>query len=509
LFCATSAYAQDDETVPVATILAAYDRATHAAETRTVVSEGTIDGEGLHGTFHSWRDGDNAREDDTLGPRHETTLRLGSHTFVQNPNGNVRELQGFLHRRTLTEDLIDSGDFVKHPERTRFVGWGTFGDKRVWRLEITADGGVPETLWIDPQGGLPLRLEYLDGDGSSYVDYSDWRTVRGRPIAFRAVQTDGDHAYDIVQQTMSVTIDGPVDRALFTPLHSRVIGTDRVHTVPLLERDGHVGTMVQIAGRNWFFLLDTGSQSILVDNRVLRAAGVTASGAMEVRGAARSGGLQTAQLPRLSIDGATMDDVVVSAMDIGSGLRGVRIDGILGYPFFASALVEMDFAHRVLRFGPPGSFVPRGTKLALDVDRELAETTARVAGRLDAPFIVDTGNSAEMLLYRPFLEAHPGIVAPSTSAAWNFGIGGGNAGYRTVLDRLELGGVTLYHRDVNVVLATQGAFADRIDAGNLGLGTLRNFDLTFDLGDASLYLQPGAAFDDGRRRVAHQTATPG
>jgi predicted aspartyl protease len=509
LLCASPAFASAEPAVSVRTILAAYDRATHAAETQTYIAEGTIAGEGLTGAFHSWRDGDREREDETLGPRRQTTLRIGDRIFVRNANGNVRELQGYLHRRSLTEKLIDTGTFVAHPELTRFAGWATFDGNRAWRLEVSAPGGEPETLWIDPQSGLPLRLEYLDGDGPSYVDYSDWHTVHGRKIAFRSVETDGEHAFDIVQQITSVTIDAPVDPALFAPLHTRTIGTNRVHVVPLLERDGHVGTMVRIAGRDWFFLLDTGSQSVLVDNAVLRAAGIEASGAMEVRGAARSGGLRTALLPRASIDGATMNDLVVATLDIGESLRGLHVDGILGYPFFASALVEMDFAHHVLRFGPPGSFVPTGTKLALDVDRELAEATARVGDRIEAPFIVDTGNSAEMLLYRPFLESHPGLVPPSTIAAWNFGLGGQNAAYRTQLDALTLGGVTLYHRDVNVVLATQGAFADRIDAGNLGLGTLRNFDLTFDLGAAALYLQPGASFDDGRRRIAHNSATHG
>lgn len=428
---------------------------------------------------------------------------------MRNANGNVRELHGFLQRRARTELLIDSGRFVKEPARARFAGWGTIDGKRVWRLEVRAEDGEPETLWIDPDSGLPLRLEYLDGDGPGYVDYGDWRVVQGRPIAFRARESDGEHAYDVVQQTTSVRIDVPVDPALFAPLRTRVIGTDRVHDVPLVERDGHVGVMVRIAGRDWFFLLDSGAQSILVDDAVLRAAGIAATGAMEVRGAGRTGGLQTAALPSLSIDGATMDDLVVSSLDLGRSMSAVHMDGILGYPFFASALVEMDFAHHRLRFGPPGSFVPHGTRIALDVDRELAETTARVGGRLDASFIIDTGNSEEMLLYRPFLEAHPGIVPTTTAPSYNFALGGGNYAFRTRLDALTLGGFTLYHRNVNVILATQGAFADQIDAGNLGLGTLRNFDLTFDMGDAALYLRPGAAFDDGRRRVARRPATRG
>jgi hypothetical protein len=210
-----------------------------------------------------------------------------------------------------------------------------------------------------------------------------------------------------------------------------------------------------------------------------------------------------ATLPSIALDGARLDDVVVSSIDLGTSMNGgLRFDGILGYPFFASALVEMDFARKVLRFGPPGSFAPSGARVELDVDRELAEATFRLDGRLDAPFIVDTGNGGEMFLYRPFVAAHPGIVPPSTAATWNYGLGGANAAYRTSLDELQLGGVQLYHRSVDVVLADQGAFADRIDAGNVGLGVLRNFVATFDLSGGALYLRPGSAFDDGRRRVA-------
>jgi hypothetical protein len=46
----------------------------------------------------------------------------------------------------------------------------------------------------------------------------------------------------------------------------------------------------------------------------------------------------------------------------------------------------------------------------------------------------------------------------------------------------------------------QGAFADRFDAGNIGMAVLRNFVVTFDLANAKMYLQRSAAFDDGRYR---------
>ncbi len=491
--------------MPVATIVAAYDRATHADEITTMHAEGTLSGEGLSGTFRLFRDGKNEREDDVLGPRSETSLKVGDRFYVRNANGNVRELRGFLRRRARTEELIDSGDFVRHPELTRFAGWGDAGGRQVWRLEVNAAGGEPETLWIDPASGLPLRLEYLDGDGPSFVDYSDWRDVNGRKISFRNVLSDGDHRFDTVQQIASLELDVPVDPEVFVPLAPRTLAATGVHAVPLIERDGHVGATVRIAGQDWFFLLDTGAQSILVDGAVLKAAGVEGQGSMEVRGAARSGGLSAAVLPRLEIDGAAMDEVVVSSLDIARNLGGgLHIDGILGYPFFASALVEMDFAHHQLRFGPPGSFVPQGTRVELDVDRELAEATLRVNDRLEAPFIVDTGNSGEMLIYRPFLEAHPGVVPFSAASSWNYGIGGANATYRSSLDQVKVGEFALYRRSVDVVLAKEGAFADRVDAGNVGLGVLRNFVVTFDLGNAAMYVARGEAFDDGRTRTARR-----
>ncbi len=491
--------------MPVATIVAAYDRATHADEVKTLHAEGTLAGEGLTGTFRIVRDGTNEREDDALGPRSETSLKVGDRFYVRNANGNVRELRGYLRRRARTEELIDSGEFVRHPELTRFAGWGEAGGTNAWRLEVNAKGGEPETLWIDPATGLPLRLEYLDGDGPSFVDYSDWHDVNGRKIAFRNLLSDGDHRFDTVQQIASVQLDEPVDPANFAPLAARTLSGEGVHVVPLIERDGHVGVTVRIANKDWFFLLDTGAQSILVDGAVLKAAGVTGQGAMEVRGASRSGGLSAAVLPRLEIDGAAMNEVVVSSLDIARSLGGgLRIDGILGYPFFASAVVEMDFAHHLLRFGPPGSFAPQGTHLDLDVDRELAEATLRINNRLDAPFIVDTGNSGEMLIYRPFLEAHPGVVPFSAAASWNYGIGGANATYRTSLDTLQLGEYELYRRSVDVVLAKEGAFADRVDAGNVGLGVLRNFVATFDLANAALYVARGEQFDNGRLRTARR-----
>jgi predicted aspartyl protease len=488
---------------PVAEILAAYARATHDVGLKSFESAGTVSGEGLSGEFHSWRAGANERDDERLGPRSETTLRLGEHLFLRTANGNVRELTGFLHRRALTADFVDSGAFVEAPARSRFLGFGALGGVRAWRLEVRADGGEPETLWIDTQTGLPLRVEYLDGDGPTTIEFSDWREVEGHRFPFKMVTSDGERQFDVVEQTTWLAVDKPVALDVFAPLRNRIIHAESVQTVPLVERNAHLACGVSIGAKKYEFLLDTGAQSVLLDSRVARDAGLTELGALEVRGVSRTGGLHVLNLPRLDIGSAHLDDLVAGSIDLRGSLGGAaRLDGILGMPFFASALVEIDFAHHLMRFGVPGSFVPRGQRVPLDIDRGLVEAVFRLDGTIEAPFIVDTGNSGELLLYGPFIAEHPGIVPFSHARVANYGIGGAAPTYRSALDELQLGDVSLYHQVADVVTSEKGAFADRVDAGNVGLGILRNFIVTFDVANGALYLEKADTFDDGRLRTA-------
>ena len=420
----------------------------------------------------------------------ETTLRIGARVWERNGNGNVQELTGLLLRRARTAEFVDSGAFLHAPDHARFTGFGNIDGRRTWNVEVNADGGESETLWIDAQSGLPLRTEYLDGDGPTYVDLSDWRDVGGMKMAFHSVSTDGEHAFDLIQQTRSVKVGQPIDPHVFDPLAGRGLVADGAQTVPLIDDGMRIACRVTIAGHAYTFLIDSGSGNVVIDAQAAKSAGLGGEGALEVRGAVRAGGMQVAHLPRLSIGTASLDDLVVSTIDLGSTGGRTRIDGILGYPFFASGVVQLDFAHHLMRFGPPGSFVPAGARIDLDTDREVPEAVFGINGSIDAPFIVDTGNTGEVLLYAPFVDNHPGLAPDAGLGASSYiGVGGSNRTYATRLDSLRLGATTLTGQRADVIVAKNGAFADRIDAGNVGLGVLRKFVVTFDFADHALYLE--------------------
>ena len=81
------------------------------------------------------------------------------------------------------------------------------------------------------------------------------------------------------------------------------------------------------------------------------------------------------------------------------------------------------------------------------------------------------------------------------------GVGGSARAVSAVIDELQVGNYRLFNRYANLMLTDSGAFADKFDAGNIGMGVLHNFVITFDLYNAQMFLQRSAAFDDGRYRA--------
>ena len=89
--------------------------ALKVVQPRTLQTQGSLEGLGLRGTFHTWRDGTKERYDEALGLRVQRTLRLNGVEYAQNANGDVRVFHGLAARRQITEDFIDSGAFAHQP----------------------------------------------------------------------------------------------------------------------------------------------------------------------------------------------------------------------------------------------------------------------------------------------------------------------------------------------------------------------------------------------------------
>ena len=471
---------------------------------RSLETQGTLEGLGLHGTFHTWREAGRERYDETLGIRAQRTLRAGGVEWVQNANGDVRELHGSAARRQISQDYIDSGDFARHPENAVLLGRVTLHDGReVWKIRVDPPGGEPYGVALDAATFMVDEVAYVDGDGVTTIDYSEYRVAHGALVPLVKVESSGERAYDITSHVTAVEVDPAIDPSVFAPLQPAVVDAAAPVTVSLLTDAGHYFVRGSVDGKAMLFLLDSGAQALFVDPVVAQRLNLTPEGSLEVRGTKRISGRGVIALDRIDLGNAHVPARVVSVVDLSTvTYNGKTVDGVLGYPFFAAAEVRIDPDSMTMTVAKPGTLAVRGTPLPIDTDRELPELSARLNGNTDGRFLIDTGNSNDLLVFHAFAQAHPGAVFYGTAQhfAKNGGVGGASAAVPAIVYRLEMGPYNLYNRFTDVMLSDSGAFADPSEAGNIGLGTLKNFVFTFDYANRALFLEKTRWFDDGRYR---------
>jgi hypothetical protein len=475
--------------------------AMHVRAPKTLEVSGTIEGAGLQGTFHSWSNGTDSRYDQRIGTRMQSTIRSAKHQYAFDDNGNVREIRGLMAQRRRTEEFIDTGDFVAEPQYDTFEGAVQLPDGRsAYAIQVKPPGGLAETVALDAKTSMIDRISYDDDDGVSTADFYDYRVFAGALLAQHEVDSNGDHLYDLSRFAQRVAVDRPLDRSVFAVPSNSEIQTAHPVTVPLEEHDGHYYVQVRIHNRPYWFLVDTGAQAVVLDNHVAEELGLKAQGHLEVSGAQRTGGLGLSELDGLQIGTATLPLHVVTVLDLRNVTGSFEADGVLGYPFFASSEVTFDASRHSMTFGRPGSLRPAGSELPVDIDRQLVEFNGKVNG-VDGRFVLDTGNSAELLLFGPFMKTHEGLLPPGNRQfANNYGVGGSVRALSAIVDELDMGGYRFFNRYANIMLSEQGAFADRFDAGNVGMGVMRNLIVTFDISNGKVYLAQAPGFDDGRRR---------
>lgn len=473
----------------------------HVRAPQTLELSGAVESGGLHGTFHHWSSAAGDRDDETAGVHSGSIVSVERGTYAVDENGNVRELRGVLAQRAVTERFIAGGGFEKQPQYDAFLGPVQLpGGRNAYAIAVTPPGGTPETIDVDAASSMIDRISYTEEDGTATQDFFDYRVYSGALVALNEVDSNGDAAYDTARAVTSVRVNRKIDPSVFAVPANSEIRTAQPVTVPLKEVDGHYYVQVSLEGKPLWFLLDTGAQAVFVNTAAAAQAGLKPEGRVEITGAQRTGGVGLARVDSLQIGSATLPLREVTVLDLHNVTGSFQADGVLGYPLFASAEVEFDPAADSMTIAKPGTLRPQGAALQIDADRRLVEVDGKVNGA-DGRFVIDTGDSNELLLFHPFLSKHDGLVPPGNRHfARNYGAGGGVVALTAIVDELDLGPYRFFNRYTDLMLADRGAFADRVDAGNVGIGVLRNLILTFDIADDRLYAAKSPLFDDGRLR---------
>jgi len=270
----------------------------------------------------------------------------------------------------------------------------------------------------------------------------------------------------------------------------------------------YVPVRVNGTGPFWF-LLDSGSVSMAVDTQLAEALGLQAEGSFEGSGAgegsitiATGGGIE------LGLDGLDISTGPVDVLPINKAIsfaEGRRVDGLIGYDFFARFVVVIDYAKEHLNVYEPRAFSPAatatGARLPLTMVRKhpfiSAALTARGGERIAGTFLVDTGWRSALSLNTPFVVGH-NLLDSTTTIEAGIGVGVGGPSIEPIgrIDALQLGTIAVRDLVTNFSRAKAGILSQSDMSGIVGGDVLRRFTVTFDYPHKQLILEPNEHLDE-------------
>lgn len=263
-----------------------------------------------------------------------------------------------------------------------------------------------------------------------------------------------------------------------------------------------------------WFILDTGVQHTLLTDwpagedlplTLSQQVAVTGLGEGQSVTAFRSWG-NTMELA--GIYAANQDILVLADHQLNlSETIGLPVYGIIGYPFFASFDVAIDYRHQQLRLYQPGAWKPRKRYQTLDLHfhRNKPYTHLSIVQQdgstVSSSFLIDLGASHALSLYT---FANPDIYLPSPAlpALLGKGLGGSLQGHIARIGKVKLGNVSLQSPIVSFPdsssVQTQSTDTD-FCSGSIGGESLRRFRVVLSYHRKAMYLKPTIAIRDAFR----------
>lgn len=185
-----------------------------------------------------------------------------------------------------------------------------------------------------------------------------------------------------------------------------------------------------------------------------------------------------------------------------SGYLGMKIHGLIGFHFFNSFVVKVNYATSKITITLPGNGKPiKGSKILLEFfeNKPYINTflTTEQMGEIPVKLIIDCGASHSLSLETYKEDAFP-LPNPNISGNLGVGLGGEISGNIGRVLSLKLG---LYKFN-NVLtnfpnyndIAAKTKQKDR--TGNLGSGVLKRFHITYDYQNNAMYLRKNEFFSE-------------
>jgi aspartyl protease/PDZ domain-containing protein len=465
---------------------------------------------GISGPAEEWDDLVTGRfvQSQSLGPVSGQQGYDGTHAWTQDATGlaHLNDSKNDLSTSTTQAYLTSFSYFF--PRRLAgtvvFTGKKTVAGNTYYVLRALPRGGYPADLWFDMNTFLLGReVVTYSPSRSTVTDFSDYRTVDGAALPFKAHIQDSqgnDFLTAVTHADANASVAARFAMPKFEPRDFTMAPGTNSTTFPIEVINNHVYLDAKVNGKGPFrFIFDTGGQGVLNPD-VAASLGVHTAGAMQ-EGGAGAGTVQTgfAWVPKVQLGGATLTHQSFAILPLGpvmQAIEGVHIDGMVGYETVARYLTTIDYAHNTMTLSLPKAGVrPPGTAVPFVFYQTIPQYKGEVDG-LSGTFEVDTGSRGALTLMSPYVAVH-GLAkkySSSVTGITGFGVGGPSTAKVARVKSIAIGSIVVPNVVTNLSTDTMGAMADPSLAGNIGGGVLKRFTVTFDYRNQIMYLQKNANF---------------
>lgn len=271
--------------------------------------------------------------------------------------------------------------------------------------------------------------------------------------------------------------------------------TKQAGSVPFdLFRGNRIVAAGAINGNPVEFILDTGAGVTTVDRAFARKIGLPAGQKIAAQGA---GGTVDAELitgVTLTIGNLRLSNSPVVAIDLADIARGIGrpADVILGRELFNNAVVGIDWQAKTLTLAKSEGFVAPAGASRIDLGKgshRVNTIPVSVAGLPETTALFDLGNGSALSLPRSFWANKPELANLPFAQSEAGGVGGLHPVRLVTLGEVRFGGQTFTNVPAVLSEATRHGAVDEVNAG---IGLLKPFKVTMDLGNNRLFLERAA-----------------
>ncbi len=443
------------------------------------------------------------RETLTLAGVRQVATVVADTAWREDPNGAVRRATGderttfLLSHYFLFHRYLDGSDrdFLVEPEAGGLVIRPVVGGPaRFLRVEPVPDA---------PSRRRPTRLVESHQGSEVVTTFEDWRIVDGVRVPFRTIQSSGDLRFDLVLTTTSVEIlaEAPTGSIVAPqarrPDDADLVDAEQARRIPLRFAGSIPIVDVSVdSSRPLPFLVDTGAAATILDRAFADELDRETQGTLEARGAGGSEPAGWIEIGSLRLPGVEIRDQTIVTLPLES--LGIALNepvtGILGWDFLSRFAIEIDWPEALLCLSLPGAYAPRpeAVRVPLRIEANVPFIECRFEDLPPADFLLDTGNSAGLLIHTPFAALH-GLDLRTHSPRAITGIGGTESMREMTVARFGVGSAEFRNVPALVATSEKGIVALKEGAGNVGGGLFAGGVLAIDYSAGALWFVPPQA----------------